>query len=121
MKKNILHRLILYYVNINGFKSKSESIVNIIKTLNPEIIVICELKSVTSGSIRSFFKSHGYEVIFSKSLGMVTASKNKMKMVNVTSTGHNNIISTSMQCGNKYFTLISVYGPQESDKEEART
>ena len=120
-KNKKFQSLTIYYVNIRGFKSKSDSMKNIIETLKPDIIVICEIKAVTSGTIRTFFKSLGYETIVSKPSGMVIATKVKFDMVNVTTTTLSNIISTSIKIGNDHMTVTCIYGPQETEKEEVRS
>ena len=110
----------LYYVNIRGLKSKIDSLGCIIGTVNPDVMAICEIKTITSGSAKSFFKSHGYEIILNKHSGLMIAAKYKLDMVNVTSTGHNNIISTSIKIGLNHLTIVLAYGLQESANEGER-
>ena len=111
----------VYYVNINGYLSKSDSLHHIIKSLDPDIIILCEIRSVTANTIRTQFKALGYEPFIGKASGMIVAAKFKFDMVNVTSTMSSRIISTSIKVGNTHMTLTGVYGPQESEKEEIRS
>ena len=98
-----------------------DSLRNLIQMLQPDIITLCEIKSTTAGTIRSFFSNEGYEVIPNSKSGLAVAAKSKHDMVNITHTDNNNIISASIKIGLFHLTTINVYGPQESEKEEVRS
>ena len=119
--KKINPKLSIYYINIRGFQSKAISLENIILSLSsPEVIVLCEIKSVSSPVIRTFFKSMGYDIILKKSSGLVIAAKFKFDMVNTTTTGNDNILTGSLKVGGTYLSVIAVYGLQESDNADSR-
>ena len=120
LKRNYARSMSIYYVNIRGYKTKSDSLHQIIKCLNPDIVVLCEIKAITASTIRTHFKAMGYESIVNKTSGMIIAAKFKCDMVNVTSTTLSRVISTSVKVGTTHMTVVSVYGPQETDKEEIR-
>ena len=87
----------IYYVNINGLKSKLDSLGCTMETVAPDVIALCEIKTITLGYATSFFKAHGYDPpIIDKHSGLMIAAKPKFNMVNVTTTAHNNIISSSL-------------------------
>ena len=114
-------KLSVYYINIRGFQSKSISLENIILSLNsPEVIVLCEIKSVSAPVIRRFFKSMGYDIILKKSSGLVIAAKFKFDMVNITTTANDNILTGSLKVGGMYISVVAVYGLQESDSADSR-
>ena len=100
---------------------RSDSLHNIVKSLDPDIIVLCEIRAVTANTIRTQFKALGYEPFLNKASGMIVAAKFKFDMVNVTSTLSSRIISTSVKVGNTHMTITGVYGPQETEKEVLRS
>ena len=121
-KKKRLSNLSVYYVNIRGFKTKSLSLENIVHSLNhPDVIVLCEIKSISSPVIRSFFESMGYDIILKKSSGLVIAAKFKFVMVNTTSTANDNILTGSLKVGWTYVAVTAVYGPQETEHGDVRS
>ncbi len=121
--KKSIKELSLYFININGFKSKALSLKNILNDLDkPEIVVLCEIKSVSEGFIKKFFKSEGYDTIINKSAGLLVAAKNNLDMVNVTSNDNNqSVTAASIKIGGSYITVLAVYGPQENKSEEVRS
>ena len=111
----------IYYVNINGLKSKLDSLGCTMETVAPDVIALCEIKTITPGYATSFFKARGYDPpIIDKHSGLMIAAKPKFNMVNVTTTAHNNIISTSIKMGLNHMTIVLAYGLQETAKEEER-
>ena len=51
----------IYYCNVNGFKGKQESILNIVENLQPKIMTFCETKLASGNSIKKLFPQ--YEII----------------------------------------------------------
>ncbi len=86
----------------------------------PDVIVLAEIKSVSPGFIRKFFKGLGYEILSTKS-GICLAAKTKFKMVNVTVSMHPNIVSGALKLGSKLICITSAYGLQESESADDRT
>ena len=89
--------------------------------MQPDIVVLCEIKSVSSEFIRKYFKNLGYDILLKQAAGIVIAAKTKFNMVNVTKTLHDNILSSSVKVGSTQISITAVYGLQESDKIDKRT
>ena len=111
----------IYYINIRGFKSKSISLEAILVSLNPDVVVLCEIKTVSAPVIRKFFEDLGYDAILKKASGIVIAAKFKLLMVNVTKSVHNNVLAGSIRTGSYQSTIIALYGPQETEGVASRT
>ena len=121
-KRNKHPILSLYYVNINGFKSKSLSLENIILSLDkPDVVVLCEIKTVSPPVIKTFFEKMGYDVILKRSAGLLVAAKTKFDMVDTTSTSHENILTGSLKVGGTYISITAVYGLQETEDSDTRS
>ena len=113
---------VIYYINIRGFISKSVSLEAIIISLNkPDVIVLCEIKTVSAPVIRKYFKQLGYDTIVKKASGIIIAAKYKFNMICVTKSIHDNILATCVKVGNSDITIIAIYGPQETEKAELRS
>ena len=98
----------IYYINIRGFKSKSDSLEAIILSLNkPDVVVLCEIKTVSTCMIRSYFKQLGYDVLLKKSSGIIIASKRKLNMICVTKSVHDGIIAGCIKVGNLDVTIVA--------------
>ena len=120
--KNKPVTFVIYYVNIRGFISKSESLEAIIISLNkPDVIVLCEIKTVSAPKIRKYFKQLGYDSMVKTESGIIIAAKYKFNMICVTKSVHDNILATCVKVGNSDITLIAIYGPQENEKAELRS
>ena len=48
----------IYYCNVNGFKSKQESIKNIVEELQPKIMAMCETKLASGQTIKNILPSY---------------------------------------------------------------
>ena len=79
----------IYHVNINGFLSKIDSLGEIIDRTKPDIILLNEVKTSSSGRISTFSKKRGYDMLICVSGGIVVAAKSRLKMVNVSTTSQN--------------------------------
>ncbi len=86
----------------------------------PDVIVLAEIKSVSPGYLRIFFKDLCYEILITKS-GMCLAAKIKFKMVDVTVSMHPNIVSGVLKLGSQLLCITSAYGLQESEPADDRT
>ena len=114
--------LSIYYININGLKLKAESLEAIIASLdNPDVIVLCEIRTVTVSFIKLFFKSMGYDVFPKKESGVAIAAKFKFNLICVTTSLHTNLLAACIKVGNSDITIIAVYGLQETDQSTLRT
>ena len=113
--RNTKTSLVLYTININGLNSKIDSFTQIITDLSPDVITVCELKTTQVAILRLKMKKLNYEVIFQKLSGMATIAKQKLKMKNVTTCSHNNIMSAQITRSNSRIRIINIYGLQESD------
>ena len=119
--KNKPLAFVIYYININGFKSKSDSLEAIIISLNkPDVIVLCEIRTVSAPMIRKYFKELGYDTILKKASGIIIAAKFKLNMICATKTVHDYIIAGCVKVGKSEVTIVAVYGPQESEKADLR-
>ena len=86
----------------------------------PDVIVLCEVRSVSSEMIRKFFKNLGYDAIRKKS-GVVVAAKFKLNLICVTKSVHDNVLAGCVKVGCLDVTIVALYGPQESEKVGLRT
>ena len=59
-KKKKQKNLNIYYCNVNGFRSKQDSIKNIIEQVQPKIVALCETKLESGKTIKSALP--GYEI-----------------------------------------------------------
>ena len=118
----------LYYNNINGLTSKTESLKKILGCLSPDIVALCETKlsKATKGVLSKNFDERVYSIIprFTKAgkEGLVIAVKhNTFKSVlDVTTTELNTIMSVRLSTGVNNIRLILGYAPQEDEDNEIR-
>ena len=116
----------IYLNNVNGLAARADSVVNILQTLKPDIVILCETKASNS-FVFNFFKKQGYEPVVKKRLspnsgGIVIAVRGSWSRGFTDSTGshHDNICSARLKTGDKSLKLIAAYGPQEKEKAEVR-
>ena len=81
-------------------------------------MAINEVKTSSSGKIRTFFEDRGYNPFVRIGGGIAIAAQKKLKMINVTTTKSQNIIAGYIPGLN--VRLIAVYGPQENVPKEDR-
>ena len=112
--------LSIYYVNINGFSSKADSLKEILLSTSPDIFVLCELKKSNVSTLFKMCKKLNYEIISNKIGGLVIGVKSKLNLINVTSTTHNNIIVGLLHLSSIQIRIIASYGLQESAKCDER-
>ena len=114
----------MYYCNINGFKSKQDSITNIIKEVKPHIFAMCETKLANGQTINKAFPD--YEVCTaSKKTGQkglaIGVKRNTFKSVlDVTNSTSEDIIAVRIEMAEQTVRIILAYGPQETDPIDIR-
>ena len=87
----------------------------------PDIIILCEIRTVTASFIRAYFEKLGYDVILKIASGVVIAAKFKLNMIRATKSIHDSILAGCIKIGNTDLTIIAAYGPQETEKASLRT
>ena len=116
----------LYFNNINGIKSKTESLFNILGKLEPEIVCLCETKSGNSTIIENQLKEAGYKGITrcakSGQGGLLMAAKIKTMsaVVDVTCSPSKRILVGRLNIRGGHLRIILGYAPQETDTPEIR-
>ena len=120
------NKLKIFYNNVNGFMSKRESLNQIIKSEDPDIIALCETKL----GLQSKPKISGYESEYLNTKrgkeGHLIAVKESllMEMVNMTldkPEEDRNIFTVQLKRSNVSIRIILAHAPQETDKLETRT
>ena len=112
----------VYYVNINGFKSKIGSFQKILDEQNVGILLLTETKVYSKQSI----KLHGYQVFPSvrkKGLGggLLIAVRHGLCTSMMIDEGENaDFLTVKLEVCGKCIRLILVYGPQEKVPENTR-
>ena len=89
--------------------------------MSPDIIVLCEIKTLSTSAIRKFFKKLKYACLIQRESGILVAAKKKLSCVNVTTTSHPNVLSARVLYKGMYFRFIAAYGPQETCSIDERT
>ena len=116
----------IYYNNVNGIKSKLDSIIGILGKLEPEIICFCETKVGSSTTVDNYLEKAGYKGISRCSKigegGLIIAVKrNKLSAVmNITSSPSKRILVGRLEIKGGHLRIIMAYAPQETDDAEVR-
>lgn len=114
----------MYYVNINGYQSKRDSLEVIIKSIQPEIVALVETK-VGKNKVFKEWEPH-YQCLKRNCSrgkgGIMCAFKNGTfkSARNVTSVDDDRILTCRVEYDNRTVRVIVVYGPQETDELELR-
>ena len=114
----------LYYVNINGYQSKKDSLEEIIKSIQPEIVALVETK-VSKNKVYKEWEPY-YQCIkrnCSRGKGGIMCAFKKgtfKSALNVTSVDDDRILTCRVEYENRTVRVIVVYGPQETDELEVR-
>ena len=107
----------IYYANVNGFRSKSESIKQLIQEKAIDILILTETKIYTKSAIQlDGFQM--FPVVKGKSGGggLFIAVKHDICSSIMVDEGENAEFATvKMEFGNICFRFLVVYGPQEGD------
>ena len=117
--------LTIFYNNINGFKSKSNSMVNIIRKSRPTIVALCETKMGNNGKLKEIFSN--YEIVpritkQGKGGLLIAVEKNFFaESREVTDSPDGNIMAVRLKVSDDCcLRLILGYGPQETEPAEER-
>ena len=118
----------LYYNNINGISSKTESLKEIVQSLLPDVVVLCETKlsKKTSGVLNQVFDEKQFAIIprFTKAgkegLAVIVKHNTFQSVLDVTSSNLNTIMTVRLSTGLNNIRLIVGYAPQEDDDIETR-
>ena len=113
--------LTLYFNNINGYICKKESLLEIVKTIQPDIISLCETKLGKDDGINI----EGYECVVSNVKRgqeglMVAARCGTFTQIEPVSKG-SNILVVRIEYPDWTMRVIVCHGPQEDDKQELRS
>ena len=114
----------VFYNNINGYNSKKQSLEQIMKAVNPDIIVLCETKR---GGCLKKDELEQYKVIPKNTKPgkeglLVGVRKESFKSVReITETELTNIITVRIEYPKMNLRVIVAHAPQETDKDEERS
>ena len=111
------------YSNINGYLSKKDSLANIVQSLDPDIIALCETKK--AGRIRkqelSTYKVRERNLKPGKEGILIGVRKGTFNTVEeITDTEMKNIMTLKIGYPTFNLRVVVAHAPQESDKVEAR-
>ena len=110
----------LFYTNINGFKSKADSLKQLIIEHNVDVFVLTETKVYSKSKIRL----DGYKVFPAVRKrngggGMLVAVKHGLCSSVMFDEGENaELITIHLDFGGVHFRLICIYSPQENDSTD---
>ena len=114
----------LFYNNINGYKSKSESLIEIISKIDPEIIVLCEIRLPKKNTLKKDLSNYDLiaKCVKKGQGGILCGIKKNMatSVMEVTSSTSNNILVVKMTINNASIRVVIAYGPQESEPSEIK-
>ena len=108
---------VLFYTNMNGFKSKADSLKQLIIKHNVDVLVLTETKVYSKSKIRL----DGYKVfpaVRKRNGGgrMLVAIKHSLCSPVMIDEGENaEFITICLDFGGVHFRLICIYSPQEND------
>ena len=112
----------LFYININGYTSKRDSMKDIIQRTSPDIIVLCETKvgSKKKWNIENY-ESVSRNCSFGKG-GILVAAKygTYNSFLEVTKSKNDGILVARMEYGKRVIRIVAVYGPQETSEKEVK-
>ena len=114
----------LFYNNINGYKSKSESLIEIISKIDPEIIVLCEIRLPKKNTLKKDLSNYDLiaKCVKKGQGGILCGIKKNMatSAMEVTSSSNNNILVVKMTINYASIRVVIAYGPQESEPSEIK-
>ena len=117
----------VYYNNINGYQSKEQSFLKIIKETSPDIIALCEtkrgqMKETSRDDVIPGYKTLENNVKRGKEGLMVALKKGSFKTFReVTDKESKNIFTVRVEYPNITVRIIILHAPQETDKVEERS
>ena len=99
---------------------------NILQTLKPDVVVLCETKA-TNAFMANFFEKERYVPVIkprvsTNSGGIVIAVRMALSkcFTESTSSVYDNICSAMLKSSGRSLKIIAAYGPQETAKKECR-
>ena len=114
----------LYYVNINGYQSKKDSLEEIVKSIEPDIVTLVETKVSKNKVFKEwepYYQCLRKNCTRGKGGIMCAFKKGTVKSVrNVTSVDDDRILTCRVEYDTRTVRVIAVYGPQETDESEVR-
>ena len=114
----------MYYCNINGFKSKQESLGEIVDKLQPKIVILCETKLASGNLLKKLLP--GYDIsnkptkAGKSGLAIAVKYQTFKSVLDVTNSSHQNILTTRIEMASMAIRIILGYAPQETENSEAR-
>ena len=118
-------KISIFYSNINGAKSKYESLKNIIEEVNPAIVTLTETKLGKSSKIQKIlcgYKLFSRTVKLGKGGLLIGIRHNTFRSsLEVTTSEDKNVMAVRVSVSEKLaYRLILAYGPQETEPLETR-
>ena len=116
----------LYYNNINGFRSKADSIKEILKKVEPDILALCETKVGNSTVVDNNIEEAGYKGITRNikngqgGLVIATRTSSMGRVKNVTTSPLKSILAGRLEIRGGFLRIILGHGPQETENAENR-
>ena len=103
----------LFYSNVNGIKSKEESMKRIIENLGPKVVALCETKLPSGQAIKKMLPKYqvSFRPIKSGQSGIAIAVKGQTftSVLDVTSTSNKNILVTRIVLDTRAIRVILGY------------
>ena len=120
-KKNELSGIKILYNNINGLSSKKDSLTNILKLEQPDVVCLCETK-LGKGEKWSIDEYEGIVSNYKKGkIGLSVAVRcGTFVSIEKVSEDYNNILSVRVSYPEITLRFIVCHGPQEDDEPEER-
>ena len=123
MKKS--RKLTIWYNNINGYKSKADSCMEIISKLNPDIIVMNETKLAKRNTLHRDLQNYDLVTKYVKKGkgGILCGIKKNIgitSILEVTSSSNDNILTVKISINNFSLRLVVAYGPQENEPSDRK-
>ena len=132
-KKRKVHRgtkkakeISIFYNNINGFRTKMDSLSEILERLEPNILCLCETKVGSSNVIKNNIERSGYKGITRSTkdgkggLLIATRINTIAKILDVTSSPLRSILVGRLEIRGGHLRIILGYAPQETESPESR-
>ena len=115
----------ILYNNINGVKSKYNSLRNILEKVNPTIVALCETKLGRLSKMQKVmpgYKLYPRYVKQGKGGLLIGIKRNTFRStLNVTSSDNRNILAVRISVSERLaYRVILAYGPQETESLEVR-
>ena len=114
----------IYYCNLNGAKSKQQSIQQIVEKINQAVLVFCETKLPDDKWLQRMLPNYSINSRATKTgkSGIAVAVKNQtfQSVLDVTTSENRDILVTRISHGTTTFRMILGYGPQESADVDTR-